>query len=167
MERSHPWPLVGQHADDDIRVAPVLQQQMQEAGNTGGHSEDPGSDEQTTSQSNSPQWTQQQGMQEAREAQHANVVAKHDGANTWAPPWKPSAERTPSAEKMLNAADVYALTGGVVGAEGGPDKQPAEAQPPEPGKAGMSARDWALRLVDMKGVTRPQEFTGRQQDWYE
>ena len=76
MERSHPWPLVGQQADDDICVAPMLQRQMQEtAGNTRGHGS--GSQAQTTSQhseqSNSPQWIQQQGMQEeAREAQHAN-----------------------------------------------------------------------------------------------
>ena len=145
-------------------MAPMQQQQMQEAaGNTGGL-DDPGSEaqysseEQNTSQSNSPQWTQQQGMQEeARETQHANVVAKHDGANTWAPP---------TAGRIWSAADVYALTGGAVGAEGGPYEQP-EAQPPELGKAPTNARDWALRLVDMKGVAKPQEFSGRQQDWSE
>ena len=89
MERSHPWPLVGQQADDDICVAPLLQQEeemQRAAGNTRGHGS--GSQAQTTSQhseqSNSPQWIQQQGMQEeVREPQHADVVAKHEGANTW------------------------------------------------------------------------------------
>ena len=144
---------------------------MQEAaGNTRGL-DDPGSDEQTTSQyseqSSGPQWIQQHGKQEeAREAQHADVVAKHDGADTWAPPWNP-----PDGDggRMWKAADVYALTGGAVGAEGGPYEQPEqpEAQPPELGKAPTTVRDWAMRLVDMKGVAKPQEFSGRQQDWSE
>ena len=133
---------------------------MQEAaGNTRGLEDQGSSTSQHSEQSSDPQWIQQEGMQEeAREAQHANVVAKHDGANTWTPP---------TAGRIWSAADVYALVGGgAVGAEGGPYEQP-EAQPPELGKAPMNARDWAMRLVDMKGVAKPQEFSGRQQDWSE
>ena len=66
---------MGQHADDDRRMAPMQQEEeMQEAaGNIRGLEDQGSTTSQHSEQSSDPQWIQQEGMQEeAREAQHAN-----------------------------------------------------------------------------------------------